>query len=65
MLLYGDNDMDAASISGNNPCVSKPLHLNTAVSVDSEYWSIYLFDMGLVEETSIVFSGNHTPIDII
>ena len=38
MLLRNANDMDASGISFNNTCVSKPLSLDTAVSVDSEYW---------------------------
>ena len=65
MLLNNTNDMYAAFISGTNTCVSKPLSLNTAIIVDSKYWSLSFFDMVLVEVASIFFSGNRTPLDII
>ena len=35
MLLNDNIDMDAAFVSGNNTCVSKPLSVNNYVSVDS------------------------------
>ena len=62
MFLNDANDMYAAFISGNNNCVLKPLILNTAVSVDSEYWSISFFDMGFLKWCQLSFLVTTHPL---